>query len=263
MVNTTTDKKDYSWVGTATSLLAVVACYGTLAVVALLPIVGISIEIDEGIMVKLVSGILILALAGMAYSCRMHRHPGPLLLSFASAALLIWVFYGSYSKPLELIGFAVLMVASVWDFRVKKRACACHKKNQQAEASKMQTPVCPTCGCSLVRLGIKTEDAVSCIYHGKEYKFCCKGCADLFPGNRDSLLAETQNLEVCPACLAEKPRRLTVQHIYNSTELYFCRCPACIVLFESNPDYYLARLAGKTEYGGVFSEEERCCAAAE
>jgi len=124
MKDTTSKKKDYSWVGAATSLLAVVACYGTLAAVALLPIVGISVEIDEGLMVKLISGLLILALAGMAYSYHMHRHPGPLLLSIASAALLLWVFYGNYSKPLELAGFVALVVASVLDFRIKKtRLC--------------------------------------------------------------------------------------------------------------------------------------------
>lgn len=124
MANTTSDKKDYSWVGSATSLLAVVACYGTLATVALLSVIGISIEIDEGLLVKLVSGLLVLALAGMGYSYSLHRHPGPLLLSVAAAALLLWVFYGSYSKPLELTGFAALVAASVWDFRAKKRACS-------------------------------------------------------------------------------------------------------------------------------------------
>ncbi len=123
----TSEKKDYSWLGSAASLFAVMTCYGTLAAAALLPIVGISVEIDEGLMIKLISGLLILALAGMAYSYRMHRHPGPLLLSIASAALLLWVFYGSYSKPLELTGFVTLVVASVWDFRVKKRVCACNK----------------------------------------------------------------------------------------------------------------------------------------
>ncbi len=129
MTNTTSEKKDYSWIGSATGLLAATACYGTLAAVALLSAIGISIKIDEGLMIKMVGGLLFLALAGMAYSFRVHRHLGPLLLSIASAALLSWVFFGSYSKPLELTGFAALMVASVWDFRIKKRACACHKND--------------------------------------------------------------------------------------------------------------------------------------
>ena len=124
MANTTSDKKDYSWVGSVTSLLAVTACYGTLATVALLSVIGISIEIDESLLVKLITGLLVLALGGMGYSYSIHRHPGPLLLSIASAALLLWVFYGSYSKPLELTGFIALIIASVWDFRAKKRACS-------------------------------------------------------------------------------------------------------------------------------------------
>lgn len=124
MANTASDKKDYSWVGSVTSLLAVVACYGTLATVALLSVIGISIEIDESLLVKLITGLLVLALAGMGYSFNVHRHPGPLLLSVASAALLLRVFYGTYSKPLELTGFTFLVIASVWDFRTKKRTCA-------------------------------------------------------------------------------------------------------------------------------------------
>jgi len=123
MTTTPTNRKGFAWLGSVTGLLAVTTCYGTLAVVALLSVIGISIEIDEGLLVKLISGLLVLVLVGMGYSYRLHRHPGPLLLSMASAAVLVWVFYGSYSKPLELIGFLTLAIASVWDLRAKKRIC--------------------------------------------------------------------------------------------------------------------------------------------
>ena len=123
MANTKSYKTDYSWLGSAASLLAVVACYGTVTAVALLSIVGVSVEIDEGTMVKLITGLLVLALGGMGYSYSVHRRAGPLALSVAAAAMLLWVFYGSYSKPLELSGFAALIVASVWDLRAKKRVC--------------------------------------------------------------------------------------------------------------------------------------------
>lgn len=85
--------------------------------------IGASVEVDEGFLVKLISGLLLLALAGMGYSYRIHRHSGPLLLSIVSAMLLAWVFYGSYSKPLQLTGFAMLAAASIWDFRAKRRVC--------------------------------------------------------------------------------------------------------------------------------------------
>ena len=121
-------KKRLSWMGSVISLLAVATCYGTLAAVTLLSLIGISVDIDEAMLVKLITGLLVLAILGMVYSWRIHRHPGPLLLSLGAAVLLLWVFYGSYSKPLELTGFALLVVASVWDFRAKKRACTdgCH-----------------------------------------------------------------------------------------------------------------------------------------
>lgn len=118
-----------SLLGPVISLLAVFACYGTLATVALLSFIGISVEIDEALMVKLVSGLLLIALAGMFYSWRSHQHPGPFLLSILAALILLWVFFGSYSKVLELAGFALLLAASIWDFRVRKRCC----KNSCAE----------------------------------------------------------------------------------------------------------------------------------
>lgn len=112
-----------SLLGPVISLLAVFACYGTLATVALLSFIGISVEIDEAVMVKLVSGLLVIALAGMFYSWRSHKSPGPFVLSVLAALILLWVFFCSYSKVLELAGFAILFIASIWDFRIRKRCC--------------------------------------------------------------------------------------------------------------------------------------------
>ena len=39
----------------------------------------------------------------------------------------------------------------------------------------MITPICPTCGCSLVRLGISKDKAATYSYSGEEYHFCCRG----------------------------------------------------------------------------------------
>lgn len=73
MANTASNKKDYSWTGSVSSLLAVFTCYGTLAMVALFSVIGISIEIDVGLLVKLLTGLLVLALASMGYSYKIHR----------------------------------------------------------------------------------------------------------------------------------------------------------------------------------------------
>jgi len=127
----------------------------------------------------------------------------------------------------------------------------------------MKSLICPACGCSLVRLGIKAEDAISYTYNSIEYKFCCKACVDLFLDDPEVRLMETQDLIVCPTCLAEKPIASAVKKIFEDIELYFCRCPACLVLFNKNPQHYLLRLDGNTDFSGVFTDEERCCAANE
>ena len=114
----------FALLGSAASLFAVVACYGTLAGVALLAAIGVSVDLNEGTLVIFITVLLGLAIAGMAYSFRLHRHPGPLTVSFLSVVALLWVFYGSYTKSLELSGFAWVVVASRWDYRCKKKACS-------------------------------------------------------------------------------------------------------------------------------------------
>ena len=123
----------------------------------------------------------------------------------------------------------------------------------------METPICSTCGCSLIRLGITQEKAVSCHYNKKHYWFCCKGCLEQFKINPEQLLSETSNLTVCPVCLAEKPINNTVEHQFNGLSLNFCRCPYCLDLFNTDRDYFINRLAWKTGYPGIFGGHDQCC----
>lgn len=123
----------------------------------------------------------------------------------------------------------------------------------------IETPVCPSCGCSLVRLGITEEKRVSKIYKEKEYLFCCEACVDLFVSDAESLLNETGDLVVCPSCLAEKPIGQTVELDYNGKKIHFCRCPHCIDVFQKDPEYFIKRLSGEIEFVGVFSDGEKCC----
>ncbi len=74
----------------------------------------------------------------------------------------------------------------------------------------MKTLICPTCGCSLVRLGISKENSLTNHSNGNEYHFCCQGCADLFTADPAKYLEQTKDLVVCPTCLAEKPIKSAV-----------------------------------------------------
>ncbi len=122
----------------------------------------------------------------------------------------------------------------------------------------MKTLICPTCGCSLVRLGVAKDQAVAYNHTSKEYVFCCQGCADLFTTDPQKYLQESNDLIVCPTCLAEKPRQLAVKLEIAEQDVYFCRCPHCEELFRGDPDFYMKRLDGTVPNEGVM-DHAGCC----
>lgn len=124
----------------------------------------------------------------------------------------------------------------------------------------MNTLICPTCGCSLVRLGLATQSTPSHQYLEMEYRFCCAECRDQFVAEPKRYLQETSALQVCPVCLAEKPESACVRVMYDVEVFYFCRCPRCLTEFHKRPSYFIDRLAGRLEYAGVFGGEVTCCA---
>lgn len=119
--------------------------------------------------------------------------------------------------------------------------------------------ICSTCGCSLIRLGINFSQAAKEVYKSVEYFFCCQGCLTIFQQDPDKYLGETLDIKVCPTCLAEKPLALTVPLKLNGHEFHFCRCPYCLDTFQNNPQYYIDRLTGKTDFKGPFSDDEKAC----
>ena len=108
----------------------------------------------------------------------------------------------------------------------------------------MKTLLCPTCGCSLVRLGISKDKATPYTYNHEEYHFCCQGCADIFDTAPEKYLQELSGLIVCPVCLAEKPKDVAVRLEIAGEEVHFCRCTHCQDMFRNAPDCYKKRLAG-------------------
>lgn len=122
----------------------------------------------------------------------------------------------------------------------------------------MKTPICPTCGCSLVRLGVSKDKAPTYHYDGEKHHFCCQGCVDLFITDPEKYLRETNNMIVCPVCLAEKLPEWTVKLKIAGQEVHFCRCPHCEELFRKDPDYYIKRLEGTVPNEGV-TDHEGCC----
>ncbi|MCH7774126.1 MAG: mercury(II) reductase [Bacteroidetes bacterium] len=122
----------------------------------------------------------------------------------------------------------------------------------------MKTLICPTCNCSLVRLGIEPDKAATYSHNGEKLYFCCQGCADLFITSTDpqKYLDEIKNLTVCPTCLAEKPPEMAVKLEIAGHEAYFCRCPDCHQSFRKKPDFYIRRLEGKVLNEGIVLDHE-------
>ncbi len=121
----------------------------------------------------------------------------------------------------------------------------------------MKTLICPTCGCSLVRLGISKDDAVAYSHEGKEHYFCCDGCLEQFATDPGKHVRETRGLIVCPVCLTEKSLNLTRKLDLDGEDIYFCRCPLCMDAFNKNPEYYIKRLTGEEDHPGTFEAARR------
>ena len=120
----------------------------------------------------------------------------------------------------------------------------------------MKTLICPTCGCSLVRLGISKENAVAYRYNSAEYHFCCQGCVDVFITDPQKYLQKSNDMIVCPSCLAEKPLERAVKSTVAGQEVHFCGCPYCEEVFQKDPDFYIKRLEGTIPNEGQSKECE-------
>lgn len=110
----------FGWLAGAATVLAIAACYGTLVLIGALALMGITLAPHAGVWAGVISVLALLAAAGVLLGYRRHRAIAPLLLALLGAALILWVMLGSYDRLMELAGFAVLVAAAVWDWRLKR-----------------------------------------------------------------------------------------------------------------------------------------------
>ena len=112
------------WFPGLAAFLAIVACYGTLGLVAGLSLLGVTLDIPQGPWAGAITLFAWLALGGVLVSFRRHRGIGPVILAAAGVVLITWVMFVSFSRALELLGFASLISAALWDRRCQR----CEKK---------------------------------------------------------------------------------------------------------------------------------------
>lgn len=116
-----------SWVPRAATTLAILSCYGTTALIALLSLLGVTLALDEAVRAGTISVFAALAVMALALSFRRHRIIGPTAVGALGLGLILWVMFGSYGRAIELVGFILLIAATLWDWRVGARRGAARK----------------------------------------------------------------------------------------------------------------------------------------
>ena len=107
--------------GMANLTLALVACYGTLAAVSLLPLLGIGLALNEALWAGTIALFVVLAALAVAAGVKRASTPGPALLAAGGAGVVLYALFVEYSMAVEAAGFALLAGAAVWDIAARRR----------------------------------------------------------------------------------------------------------------------------------------------
>jgi hypothetical protein len=116
------------WLPALGTALSIVACYGTLGVVTVLSLLGITLAPNVHVWAGAIVAFALLAVAGPGASYQRHRSLGPLALGIAGALVVIISLYASRSiaslgiprDVVEILGFIGLIGAATWDWRLKR-----------------------------------------------------------------------------------------------------------------------------------------------
>ena len=100
--------------------LALLSCYGTLALVAVLSALGVSLAVDEKAWAGAISIFAVVAFAGVALGFRRSRVAWPVAVGAIGLAAVLWAMLISYSWTVELAGFAALAAAAAGAWRGRR-----------------------------------------------------------------------------------------------------------------------------------------------
>jgi len=103
-------------------VLSIAACYGTLALVAILSLAGVALSIHEGAWAGVIVVLVWIAVIAMGINIHRYQNFGPFILSDIGALLVSWAMLVNYSRTMEGAGFAMLLIAAFWDRHLKRKA---------------------------------------------------------------------------------------------------------------------------------------------
>lgn len=117
------------------SLIAAACCLGLPFVIAGVTALGAGFLIQDRYLLPLLAVFLVISIAGTALSVRRHHRKTPVIFSIVGAVV---TFGGLFLNPaVAYVGIAVLLLASILDYRAKK-AASC----EVPRSSRQSAPAC-------------------------------------------------------------------------------------------------------------------------
>lgn len=107
--------------GIAAATLAVLACYGTLALAALLPLLGLRLAVNSAAWSGAILVFTLLAVLAIVPGFRQHRSPVPGAGATTGAGLIAFALLVEYHVLVELAGFVMLTAAAFRDTFLRRR----------------------------------------------------------------------------------------------------------------------------------------------
>ena len=102
--------------GTVAFVLAALACYGSLAAVAIMSTLGIRMALNDGIWAGTIVFFSLLTTAIIGLGMRKHKSMAPLLIAFLGILVLCYAMFINYHALTEIVGFILLAAATYIDF---------------------------------------------------------------------------------------------------------------------------------------------------
>lgn len=116
--NDVIQKKANDRLAAVATALSLIACYGTLAAVAVLGALGVTIALNEAIWAGAIVLFAALAHVALLLRWRRHRQTSPIVLAGIGFLLIAFTMVISYERIIELAGFAFLCAGTFVDWRI-------------------------------------------------------------------------------------------------------------------------------------------------
>ncbi len=109
-------------IGAAAMGLAVLSCYGVLALTLLLPLVGVRLVLDEAAWSGTIAVFTGLTVLAVLPGYRLHRGTLPGAGALAGGGLILYALLVDYRPEVELAGFLLLAAAVLHDGHLRRKA---------------------------------------------------------------------------------------------------------------------------------------------